>query len=173
MPKLWNLPMTTKEPISDAKAREFLLPSSSWGSHRYRLGRSPELELGNKNSLAFASDIGSLVVIGRFRDLGITDLGWGNGFLGIIPKAQAMKEKKNLLVTDNSPDRSSRGADGRSRTSPQMLCPSREISQWPPGSRYPMQKQESFYYQARAGAPTVTDAAAKEKSPEFWVTLLI
>ena len=29
-------------------------------------------ELGNKNSLAFASDIGSLVVIGRFRDLGIT-----------------------------------------------------------------------------------------------------
>ena len=35
-----------------------------------------------------------------------------------------------------------------------MLCPSREISQWPPGSQYPMQKQESFYYQARAGAPT-------------------
>ena len=28
-----NLPMTTREPISDAKAREFLLPSSSWGSH--------------------------------------------------------------------------------------------------------------------------------------------
>ena len=26
-------------------------------------------QLGNKNSLAFASDIGSLVVIGRFRDL--------------------------------------------------------------------------------------------------------
>ena len=36
-----------------------------------------------------------------------------------------------------------------------------------------MQKQEGFYYQARAGAPTVTDAAAKERSPEFWVTLLI
>ena len=32
----------------------------------------PQLELGNKNSLAFASDIGSLVVIGRFHDLGIT-----------------------------------------------------------------------------------------------------
>ena len=32
----------------------------------------PQLELGNKNSLAFASDIGSLVVIGRFRDLSIT-----------------------------------------------------------------------------------------------------
>ena len=36
MPKLRNLPMTTREPISDAKAGEFLLPSSSWGSHRYR-----------------------------------------------------------------------------------------------------------------------------------------
>ena len=36
MPKSQNLPMTTKEPISDTKAREFLLPSSSWGSHRYR-----------------------------------------------------------------------------------------------------------------------------------------
>ena len=35
MPKSRNLPMTTREPISDAKAREFLLPSSSWGSHRY------------------------------------------------------------------------------------------------------------------------------------------
>ena len=29
-------PVTTREPISYAKAREFLLPSSSWGSHRYR-----------------------------------------------------------------------------------------------------------------------------------------
>ena len=27
--------MTTREPISDAKAREFLLPSSSWGSHPF------------------------------------------------------------------------------------------------------------------------------------------
>ena len=36
MPKSRNLPMTTREPISHAKAREFLLPSSSWGSHRYR-----------------------------------------------------------------------------------------------------------------------------------------
>ena len=33
MPKSQNLPMTTREPISDVKAREFLLPSSSWGSH--------------------------------------------------------------------------------------------------------------------------------------------
>ena len=36
----------------------------------------------------------------------------------------------------------------------------------------PMRKQESFYYQARAGAPTITDAAAKERSPELWITLL-
>ena len=35
MPKSRNLPMTTREPVSDAKARELLLPSSSWGSHRY------------------------------------------------------------------------------------------------------------------------------------------
>ena len=35
MPKSRNLPMTTREPVSDAKAREFLLPSLSWGSHRY------------------------------------------------------------------------------------------------------------------------------------------
>ena len=35
----------------------------------------PQLELGNKNSLAFASDIGSLVVIGRFHDSGITKPG--------------------------------------------------------------------------------------------------
>ena len=35
MPKSRNLAVTTREPISDAKAREFLLPSSSWGSHRY------------------------------------------------------------------------------------------------------------------------------------------
>ena len=33
----------------------------------------PQLELGNKNSLVFASDTGSLVVIGRFRDFGITE----------------------------------------------------------------------------------------------------
>ena len=36
------------------------------------MGWEPQLELGDRNSLAFASDIGSLVVIGRFRDLGIT-----------------------------------------------------------------------------------------------------
>ena len=43
MPKSQNLPMTTGELISDAKAREFLLPSSSWGSHRYwRSGRTTD-----------------------------------------------------------------------------------------------------------------------------------
>ena len=36
VPKSRNLPVTTREPVSDAKARKFLLPSSSWGSHRYR-----------------------------------------------------------------------------------------------------------------------------------------
>ena len=36
-----------------------------------------------------------------------------------------------------------------------------------------MQKQESFYYQAGAGAPTDTDTAATGRSPELWVTLLI
>ena len=36
-----------------------------------------------------------------------------------------------------------------------------------------MQKQESFYYQARAGAPTDTNAAAIGRSPGFWITLLI
>ena len=34
-------------------------------------------------------------------------------------------------------------------------------------------KAREFYYQARAEAPTVTDAAAIGRSPEFWVTLLI
>ena len=36
-----------------------------------------------------------------------------------------------------------------------------------------MQKQESFYYQARAGASTDTDEAAIGRSPELWVALLI
>ena len=39
------------------------------------------------------------------------------------------KTEKSLLAADDSPDRASRGAGGRSRTSPQMLCPSHEISQ--------------------------------------------
>ena len=39
------------------------------------------------------------------------------------------KTEKSLEAADDSLDWSSRGAGGRSRTSPQMLCPSREISQ--------------------------------------------
>ena len=34
-------------------------------------------------------------------------------------------------------------------------------------------KQESFYYQAGAGAPTGSDAAAIGRSPKLWVSLLI
>ena len=34
-------------------------------------------------------------------------------------------------------------------------------------------KAREFYYQAPAGAPTVTSAAAIGRSPELWVTLLI
>ena len=36
MPKSQNLPKTTRELTSNAKAREFLLPSWSWGSHHHR-----------------------------------------------------------------------------------------------------------------------------------------
>ena len=46
MPKLRNLPMTTRDPVSDAKAREFLLPSSSWAptlTVAAAKERSPEL----------------------------------------------------------------------------------------------------------------------------------
>ena len=34
-------------------------------------------------------------------------------------------------------------------------------------------KSKSFYYQARAGAPTDTNAAAIGTSPELWVSLFI
>ena len=34
-------------------------------------------------------------------------------------------------------------------------------------------KSKSFYYQARAGAPTDTEIAAIGRSPKLWVTLLI
>ena len=46
MPKSRNLPMTTREPISDAKAREFLLPSSAGAptiTDAAAKERSPEL----------------------------------------------------------------------------------------------------------------------------------
>ena len=34
-------------------------------------------------------------------------------------------------------------------------------------------KAREFLLPSSAGAPTITDAAAKERSPELWVTLLI
>ena len=43
---------------------------------------------GNKNSLAFASDIGSLVVIGRFCNLGITAPVW------VLCLANSMTQKE-------------------------------------------------------------------------------
>ncbi|KAI4548002.1 hypothetical protein MG293_000332 [Ovis ammon polii] len=48
MPKLRNLPVTTRQPISDAKAREFLLPSSSWGSQRFLIIGT---QTGNQNRI--------------------------------------------------------------------------------------------------------------------------
>ena len=54
--------------ISNVTQNPGLLPIAAMSVKRWK----PQLELVNKNSLAFASDIGSLVVIGRFRDLGIT-----------------------------------------------------------------------------------------------------
>ena len=53
--------------ISNVTQSSGLLPIAA-ASYRWE----PQLEFGNKNSLAFASDIGSLVVIERFHDLGIT-----------------------------------------------------------------------------------------------------
>ena len=50
------------------------------------------------------------------------------------PCQKGKEREKSLPAADDSPDGSSRGASGRSQTSPQMLCPSRKISQSPPGS---------------------------------------
>ena len=36
-------------------------------------------------------------LLGENRSINFCDLGWGNGFLGIIPKVQASKEKKNII----------------------------------------------------------------------------
>lgn len=33
-------------------------------------------------------------LLGENRSINFCDLGWGNGFLGIIPKARAQKKKK-------------------------------------------------------------------------------
>ena len=66
MPKLQNLPMTTREPIADAKAREFLLPSLSWGSHRYRCSSYRE----EPRVLGYIAYIGYIRVKGDFQARG-------------------------------------------------------------------------------------------------------
>ena len=77
MPKSRNLPTTTREPISDAKAREFLLPSSGWGSHHNR--RS-----GNRKEpwvLDYIAYIGS--IHGKKGFLGRATSDWSLSFEGL------------------------------------------------------------------------------------------
>ena len=63
MPKSQNLPMTTQELMSDAKARESLLPSSSWGSHCYRCSSYGE----EPGVLGYTGYIGYIRVKGDFQ----------------------------------------------------------------------------------------------------------
>ena len=77
MPKSRNLPMTTREPISDAKAREFLLPSSSWNSHQYR--RSSYRE--EPQVLDYIAYIGSIHGKKGFLGRGMSD--WSLSFEGL------------------------------------------------------------------------------------------
>ena len=76
MPKSQNLPMTTREPISDAKAREFLLPSSSWGSQGYlQSGYREEPQV-----LDYIAYIGSILGKKGFLGRGTSD--WSLSFEG-------------------------------------------------------------------------------------------
>ena len=76
MPKSRNLPMTTREPISDAKAKESLLPSSSWGLHHYRCsGYREELRV-----LDYIAYIGSVHEKKEFLGRGTSD--WSLSFEG-------------------------------------------------------------------------------------------
>ena len=77
MPKLRNLPMTTREPISDAKAKESLLPSSSWGLHHYR--RSGYRE--EPRVLDYIAYIGSIHGKKGFLGRGTSD--WSLSFKGL------------------------------------------------------------------------------------------
>ena len=71
--------MTTREPISDAKAGEFLLPSSSWGSHHYR--RSGYRE--EPRVLDYIAYIGSVhEKIKEFLGRGTSD--WSLSFEGFV-----------------------------------------------------------------------------------------
>ncbi|KAI4547848.1 hypothetical protein MG293_000178 [Ovis ammon polii] len=65
-------PLKMRHPAQDAADGWVVLYLSGFLCLLRRYRWEPQLELGNKNSLAFASDIGSLVVTGRFCDLGIT-----------------------------------------------------------------------------------------------------
>ena len=77
MPKSRNLPMTTREPISDAKAKESLLPSSSWGLHHYRCsGYREELRV-----LDYIAYIGSVHEKKEFLGRGTSD--WSLSFEGL------------------------------------------------------------------------------------------
>ena len=67
--------MTTREPISDAKAREFLLPSSSWGSHLCSSYRE-ELQV-----LDYMAYIGSVHEKKEFLGRGTSD--WSLSFEGL------------------------------------------------------------------------------------------
>ena len=77
MPKSRNLPMTTREPISDAKAREFLLPSSSWGSHHYRHSGYRE----EPQVWGYIAYIGSVHEKKEFLGRGMSD--WSLSFEGL------------------------------------------------------------------------------------------
>ena len=77
MPKSRNLPMTTREPMSDAKAREFLLPSSSWGSHGYRRSSYKE----EPRVLDYIAYIGSIHGKKGFLGRGTSD--WSLSFEGL------------------------------------------------------------------------------------------
>ena len=75
MPKSRNLPITTRKPISDAKAREFLLVSSSWGSHCYwRSGYREEPRV--LDYIAYIGSIHGKKRISRYGDVWLVTFFW-------------------------------------------------------------------------------------------------
>ena len=79
MPKSRNLPMTTREPISDAKARECLLPSSSWGSQQHQHQHSSYRE--EPRVLDYMAYIGTIHGKKGFLGRGTSD--WSLSFKGL------------------------------------------------------------------------------------------
>ena len=67
VPKSRNLPVTTREPVSDAKARKFLLPSSRWGSHWHRCSGYREGALSFGLHCLYREYSGERVTKGVFR----------------------------------------------------------------------------------------------------------